>query len=533
MPAAICHQQSCRLPICLFTGLLLVSLVAAATLAAWQPPAESTPFESPVRPRSPVRGLANPRQLLDLFGIDESHLRFLIDGEAVLPEDVDVVSKILMRFHDLGHENIQRWLSSPVPWDEMMDQVEQHRIGFFLVEGVAQRVERQEIVSEAAELYGFDHFFWVTMRGPGDQPVRVATRTIPSSWPIDSPLSEPVAARAMYLKHGPQQDGTTEFYLFAAGRIEWYPRTRSESLAVSEGLVGLSQMGMDVSLFDDVRQRNRRSLGAQERDCFYRLLELLGQQTRAAVKIKPRPINLTMLLRSPQAHHGDFLKVQGTVRRITKIEIPDKAIQARFGIRHYYQLDMFMPLGDQTIQIKLNADDEHGLKFTNQFPLAVCVHQLPAQLATAQRQFEQGTYAGAMLNETVDITGFFYKIWGYQSSFAKTDGTPRRQLSPMILAFTPEMVETGGQRDGVLEIVLALGFAAGLLITWLLVWRSGRGNEQVLRRRRENEPVTTAEQFREMAGWQEEIEMFSDEDEEILDRIWKKVNDSDDSPEPT
>jgi hypothetical protein len=36
-----------------------------------------------------------------------------------------------------------------------------------------------------------------------------------------------------------------------------------------------------------------------------------------------------------------------------------------------------------------------------------------------------------------------------------------------------------------------------------------------------------------MAGGQEEIEMFSDEDEEILDRIWKKVNDSDDSPEPT
>jgi hypothetical protein len=133
----------------------------------------------------------------------------------------------------------------------------------------------------------------------------------------------------------------------------------------------------------------------------------------------------------------------------------------------------------------------------------------------------------------VDITGFFYKIWGYQSSFAKTDETPRRQLSPMILAFTPEMVATSGQRVGVLEIVLAIGFAAGFLITWLLVWRSGRGNEQVLRQRRKNEPVTTAEQFREMAGGQEEIEMFSDEDEEILDRIWKNVNDSDDSPEPT
>ena len=506
MPAAV-HPR----PVCLaLTVLLLACLLAPVSLGGWQqePAGEAGPgasFSTLPIARSPVRGLADPRQLLYLYGIDESHLRFLIDGEDLLPEEIDVVTKILMRFDDLGHENILRWISPSVPWEELVLDAEKHRIGFFRVQGIARRVQRQEIVPEAAVLYGFDHFFWIFLDMPGGQKVRVASRKIPSSWPLDVPLSEPAAARAMYLKHGLEEHGG-EFFLFSASRIEWYPEVVSSSLGVSDGLVALAGMGMDVSLFDDVRSRNRRSLGSQERDCFYRLLELLGGETQPAQAIQPGPVELIELLRSPQQHHGDYLDVKGTVRRITRIEIPDKDVQLRFGIQHYYQMDLFMPLGDQTIQIKLNPNDEQGLKFTNQFPLVACVQQLPPHLASAQRQLEEGTYAGSMLNEAIRLRGFFFKIWGYQSSFSSTDDTPRRQLSPMILAFEPEVVDLETGQDGPLGLVLSVLFAAVLLGIWLFTWRSGRRSRDVLKARREREPPTSAEQFKEMARQLEQRE---------------------------
>ena len=508
MPAA--GQPGCPGP--LSAGLVTAIMLCCCLLPGSQlqsnqdgitgPGKTVPPFGAPGTARSPVRGLASPRQLLDLFGIDESHLRFLIDGEAILAEDIDVVSKILMRFPDLGQKNILRWVSPTVPWEELVREVEKHRVDFFRVEGIVRRVERQKIIPEAATLYGFDHFFWVLVETPGRQRVQIATRTIPSSWRLDRPISEPVAATAMYLKHAVQQDGTG-FYLFASGRIEWYPRAPSEDLQVNEGMAALAGMGMDVSLFDDVRSRNRRSIGAQEQDCFYRLLELLEKDIQP-LAIKPGAIELTGLLRSPGKHHGDYLEARGTVRRITRIEVPDEDLQLRFGIRHYYQLDLFLPLGDKTIQIKLNPDDEQGLKFTSQFPLVACVTRLPPQLVTAQKQLEQGTYAGKMLNESILIRGFFFKIWGYSSSFSSTGDKPRRQLSPMILAFEPKVVPQENHRDSPLAVTLSLGFAALLLGIWMFVWRSGRKDHLLLKERREQEPATSPEQFQEIAQQMDE-----------------------------
>ena len=496
MPAAACHRPADLVP----AFLLFTCLLVCSPLEGWQQPAKNSGSGFTTRPgaRSPVQGLADPRQLLELYGVDESHLRFLLDGEPLLPEEIDVISKILMRFDDLGHENILRWMSPSVPWDELVTEVEDHRIDFFRIEGTARLVQRQKIVEEAAILYGFDHFFWVLLDMPGGQKVRIATRTIPSSWPLDEPLAEPAVARAMYLKHGLQEE-ESEFFLFSAARIEWYPALPSRSLGITEGMVALAGMGMDISLFDNVRSRNRRSLGVHERDCFYRLLELVAGKIPSSWTIQARPMELTELLRSPQHHHGDYLDLKATVRRITRIEIPDRDVQIRFGMQHYYQMDLFMPLGDQTIQIKLNPNDQQGLTFTGQFPLVACVHQLPARLALAQKQLDEGSYAGSMLNETIRIKGFFFKIWGYQTSYSSADDTPRRQLSPMILAFEPEVVDLDTRRDSPLGLVLSVLFAVILAGIWFFSWRSNRRTGAVLQSRRKRDPPTSPEQFREMA----------------------------------
>ena len=104
-----------------------------------------------------------------------------------------------------------------------------------------------------------------------------------------------------------------------------------------------------------------------------------------------------------------------------------------------------------------------------------------------------------MLNGMIRIRGFFFKIWGYQSSYSSADDTPRRQLSPMILAFEPEVISPDTRQDSPLGLVLSVLFAVVLVGIWFFSWRSNRQTGAALQSRREREPPTSPEQFRAMA----------------------------------
>ena len=492
------HSRGQRIGIVL---IVMICLVSSAPRLAGQPTSSV---------RSPVRGLTTPQQLLELFGIDQSHLRFLIDGLEVRAEDIDVISKILMRFSDLGGENIQRWLKEEVPWDQLVEASDDHRIDFFTVAGQAERIEQQAIVPEAAGLYGFDHFYWVWIRLPQGQLARIATRTIPASWPRDGPLEEAVRVSGMYLKYSSASDQQPQEFLFAAERIEWFPKQANRAAGIPPGQVALGQLGMDVSLFDRVRTRNRRPVGASERDCFYRLLQLLETGKRPTGEIKPIKPSLTDLLRSPQDHHGEYLQLVGTVRRITNIQVASEEIELQFGISNYYQLDMFVPLGNRTIQIKRNPTDQHALVFENRFPLSVCVAHLPAELVAAQAELDAGEYPGTTLNETLQVTGFFFKLWSYRSTFSVRDDHDRQQLSPMILAYTPR-IPAPTVPSAMLETVIAVGFMAALLMAWLLIWRGEKDSKQSSDAWRQRESATTPDQFAELADEMADDDELKDE----------------------
>lgn len=472
-------------------------VLLALLCLTWTPPAAKG--QSAVDVRSPVRGLTTPRQLLELFGIDQSHLRLLIDGLPLHPEDVDVISKILMRFGDLGGHNIQRWLVSETPWEQLVDSVDEQRIQFFDIGGRAIRLERQNIVPEAAALYGFDHFYWVWIQSPEGPLVRVATRTIPRTWSQNGALDEKVRIHGMYLKYSDPHEDSPREHVFAADRIQWFPGRAQPGEGVPQGQVVLGELGMDVSLFDDVRGHNRQPVGAAERDCFYRLMQILHTGPRPGAQHRPVNPPLTDLLRAPQDHHGEYLRLVGTVRRVTDIQVADEELQLQYGIDHYYQLDMFIPLGNRTIQIKRNRDDQEGLVFRNQFPISVCVAEIPAELAQAQAQLDAGEYHAKTLSESFEVHGFFFKVWSYRSTYSTQQDNGRQQISPMLLAYVPRRPDLPGS-SGVLETVLAVGFTLSLLLAWLLIWRGEKRSKQSSLARRQREEITTADRFAELAA---------------------------------
>ena len=70
------------------------------------------------------------------------------------------------------------------------------------------------------------------------------------------------------------------------------------------------------------------------------------------------PLDVSKSIRNASTLQGDLMHLSGTVRKVTKVEVPDYDVKQRFGLDHYYQIDMFMPLGDRSIQLKSSRDDE-------------------------------------------------------------------------------------------------------------------------------------------------------------------------------
>jgi len=116
-------------------------------------------------------------------------------------------------------------------------------------------------------------------------------------------------------------------------------------------------LGMDAGLWEDVRASKSNSLGDAEREPFYQLLAALGQPKAADLHSAARqPLDLVSLLEKPSEHTGEIRSIEGVARRILKVAVSDADIQSRFGIDHYYQIDMFLPLGDASLRLGKAGD---------------------------------------------------------------------------------------------------------------------------------------------------------------------------------
>jgi hypothetical protein len=198
-------------------------------------------------------------------------------------------------------------------------------------------------------------------------------------------------------------------------------------------------------------------------------------------------MDLASLLQDPGKWHGRVVDVQGSVRRITRVLVDEPDIRDRYGIDHYYQLDVLVPLGDQRIEFQNRQGQTEGPVYQNSFPYTFCVAQLPE----AWREF----VGRERMNERMAARGFFFKLWSYPSAYVTAYDVNQRQLSPMFVAPQPEVSPGTSGGDGAGGWVLGLGFLVVLAFLWLAVWRMQRSDRKFLRenvRRRfaDEEPVS-------------------------------------------
>ncbi len=427
------------------------------------------------RSRLPVRELGGARELLELYGVDESHIRQLFDGRPAGIDEEEAIVRILFRLPQFGLDNVDRWAQSPVPGAAMVADPEAHRIQFFRLRGRVRRVERRELIPELARLYDFDSYYRVYLdRADDPHPVLVCARRVPEVWPLDQPLDEGARIDALFLKVGDDTQPPATL-LFAADRVAWLPAEPRPEWDVTAHQVLLAQLGMDISLLADMRDRNRRPMGEQDREAFYQMLAAVRELTPGkAAEVRADPLDLAPLLLEPETQHGRLIRCRGTARRITRVVVDDPDIRQRFGIDHYFQLDVSLPLGDRTI--RLGKSSEEGPVFTNSFPATFCVLRLPPRLERLAEAMSAGELQAETLNEQVSLTGFYFKLWAFRSEYVASFDERQRQIAPMLVAAEPEVIEFRLARNTWLSLLAGVGFLLLLLLAWFGVWRFNRSD---------------------------------------------------------
>lgn len=419
----------------------------------------------------------SPQAMLKLVGIDEHEFAHLHDGRTIAGDEDSTLAKILYRLPRYDPPQWERWCTQPPAWSALRSAPAQHRGDCFLIRGRATHVERIALTPEQAARFEFSHYYRVTVVADEQtEPVVIFTRQIPALWQDATTLNEPVRVQAMFLKLGEAVDGSQPYY-FAAARLAWYPDQVNPALGVTPDLVWLAARGMDIALWDTVRERSGLTVSAEEGECFYQLLETLRQVTPDQTPPMPtQPFNLVGMLQKPQALLGQAYAGLGVARRIQKVKVPERYRQ-RLGLDHYYEIDLFIPLDKQQIRLAKDQTDANAPTFTDGFPTTLCVARLPTDLSE-----------GTNIKEAIRFEGIFFKQWAYSSDFLKQFDKNIKQPAPLLIGLEPQLVKSEPPFDtsfvgpGALMVVIVLAIAVLWIATWMMSRGDLRYQQRVLKR---------------------------------------------------
>lgn len=385
----------------------------------------------------------SPRDLLDLLGARD-WLDRATDGADFPPMGDEMLWRSLHAVRRLPLADIDRW-QRPFTRREISAGPGKFRGEVFAFTGTILGFSRHEPPADAAERFNLLAYYRCELEiGDTHDRAIVYALGVPRAWKANAPISERVGVKGMFVMLG-NGDGAAPPVLVAR-RIAWYPRTP------------LGDLEMDVGLFDEISPRP--VLAVDDRECFYQLLAAVGRVgTRQLLRAVPqegrgkdgRGASVEPLFNRPQTQQGKLVELTGTARQAVLRRVEDRDIIDRFGINHYYEMQVF------------TGDSQDN-------PLTFCVRELPS-----------GFPQGERITESVRIAGFFFKKWGYRSAAgtpAAQPGRIQKQLAPLLIGREPVWIrpEPADQRfaNGVFLVL----FVMLTVVLWFVVSRLSRSDDK-------------------------------------------------------
>ncbi len=433
----------------------------------------------------PLVSIEGSRKLLETYGLDESQLRRFEDNAPLTQTDREPLIKVLYRLPNFGADRVAMWRETPPAWEKMRDDPQPYRGRVFHIEGKVLDITATALEEDLASRLDFGGYFTVTMQVK-DSPQKVIAfvRQIPKSWKPGGAIQYTASIEGIFLKTGSADGDSNKIdgeekeaeakpsapapLYFAAMQPAWRPESTDEG--VPESWVKLASWGMDVGQFDAIKRRNRKGLGAGDREGFYQMLAATANAPEGELeKLARGEFELAPLLVDPVSQHGRMMFVEGSARKIVRIEVTEADIQKRFGITHYFEIDLLIPLGDQIIKLADDADDKKAPVYRKHFPATICVLQLPEAWKKYERQ--DGATAGELVHELVQIPAIYFKLWSYSNEYVTQFGEEQRQPAPLFIGGMPQPIVVERGFNMVTSALLVLLAVAAVGVFWFGLWR--------------------------------------------------------------
>jgi hypothetical protein len=518
------------------SGLAIRLAIGLATMLALGPAADggrNSAFGQTDLPWTKNAGQASGKRAESikalLVNVDASNWNNFFDGQPLSVNEDETLHRILFRLPRISGYDWHRLARPLGDGHPLAKEPAEQRGQAFRIEGFATRVEKIAVLPEIARRFEFDSYYRVAIEPVGsDYPVVVAARTVPLGWDQRETLRERVSCSAVFLKAAADEGGRPPL-VFASDRLAWHPEQPSDSPRIEADHLLLTRHGFDANRLRDLDGRDALPLTSADTECFYQLLAAVSRIDVAAMRPLARPFALAELLNKPGEQHGRCFHIHGRARRVTKVVLNDPEIKDRFGIGHYYQLDVMVPLGDSEVRLSSGKGDKSGPVFNVAFPVICCVLDVPERL---KQLGERGD-----MNEDMTFDAFNVRLWSYQSPFLDqfereqaersaavgggggggagaanpaTDGTGniasggpgavgkglqepgrgprRRQPSPLFIARSAVFAPVAPPTDHGLGSVIAWVLLGALAVVGGLMWHSNR-NERIARQRLRTKPA--------------------------------------------
>ena len=419
------------------------------------------------------RFIAESREMLQLFQVGESQLDLFSDGEPLSDDGLATLIRLLYRAPAFPSHKVHRWQQWQYDLAELRHQPSRFRGAFMRLTGRVKSIEKISVPENFRQRFGFNHFFCVTLRD-GDESFLVYCRLLPVGWgrlPTgdDGPWA---STSAMFVKLGAYASTASDAPLVAVtNTLAWHPRQIDLDNGITVDHVRLASLGMDINQFSFVEDRT--SLTASDRECFYQLLDVAGRvPQRESMHAAVDPVDVTTLLQNPESHRARHYAVVGTVRRAVRIQVEDIDIVTRFGIDHYYELEVFT---SPNVTVRF-VDEQGDDKVFSRYPVVVCMRDVPDWLPLGE-----GVYANVV------VSGFFLKHWAYRTPYMSAGtsrgAAERLQISPLLVGTRVTSYSPALKSNGYFGFVGGTLFTLGLLAMAWLVWKSEKSNREFRRKR--------------------------------------------------
>jgi hypothetical protein len=430
-----------------------IAICMALTLAIT---ANSFAQEKPEKTSPAFRPPASALEIFTKYDIGPSQLAGFFSGQPVTPAEEDVLAKILFRWSDLGQENVESWRKKGVTWDQLIAAAANHRGEIYHIRGRATHVAQVKLAPAVAERLDFEHYFVATIKIQDSPSIAVVYASfVPAAWKLDAEIDEPVSLDGMFLKVGDAAADTPPL-IFATERIAWHPDKPHPEVNVGPDQIALAHAGVDWGLYEVVKAENGRRIGGLDREPFFQTLTVFTGEKGKQLAKPEKKVDIPLLLQKSESMFGNRLKLRGIAQRIVKINVAAGDVHKRFGIDHYYEIDVSITL-DKPMKVAKNPKDKDALLYANTFPVALIVPNLPPNLQE-----------GENLHDLIEADGTFYKLWTYQSSYAGQKNM--RQAAPLLMAADVRLVKRGDPASAVGGVVVTIAMVLAGGTFFVLYW---------------------------------------------------------------